>query len=60
MELDACCFPLPLPRVVIGAENAVAEEVPDVVAEVGAFREVREFGLEEVLDVARIGGDDAV
>lgn len=60
VELDAGDFALPPPRLVVGAEYAVPEEVPDGVAEVGALGEVGELGLEQVLEVARVRCHHAV
>jgi len=60
VELEAGRLALPPPHLVVGAEDAVAEEVPDGVAEVGALGEAPEPGLEEVLQVPRVGGDHAL
>lgn len=60
MKLDARRLSLPLPRVSVGAEYSIAEKISDGVSEIRAFWEIREVGLEKVLQVAWVRGDDAV
>lgn len=60
VELEAGRLPLSLPRLVVGAEYTIAKKIADGVPEIRAFGENGELGLEKVLQVARVGSDDAV
>jgi hypothetical protein len=50
---------LPQPAVAVGVEDAAAEQVLDHGHPELALGVVAEVGLENVLDVGRVGGDDA-
>lgn len=60
MELDAGGLSLPEPRLVVGVEYPVTQKITNRVAEVMSFREVGELGLEKMLKVTRIGGDNTI
>lgn len=60
VKLEAGGLALPAPGLVVGVEDAVAQEIPERVAEVLALGIVRELGLEHVLQVSRVCGDDTV
>lgn len=60
MELDARRLPLTLPRVSIGVEYSIAEQVANVTEKELSLWEVGELGLEEVLQITRVAGDDGV
>lgn len=60
VELEAGRLPLSLPCLVVGAEDPVPEEIADGVTEIRAFGEIGELGFEKVLQVTRVGSDDAV
>lgn len=60
MKLDARNLSLPEPRLVIGIEYPISEKIANRVPEVMAFGEIRELGLQEMLEVPRIGGDNTV
>lgn len=60
VELVAGGFPLQLPEVAVGVEDALPQKVSEKANEAVAFRVVVEVGLQHVLHVQRVGGDDAV
>ena len=60
MELEAGRLALAAPRVVVGVEDAVAEQIPDGVPEVLPLGKAGELGLKHELEVSRIGRDHAV
>lgn len=57
-ELETGSLALETPVVAVGVEDAGAEEVMEDGGEGGAFWVVVEVGLEDVLNVGRVGGDD--
>ncbi|KAJ6853243.1 uncharacterized protein M6B38_251165 [Iris pallida] len=59
-ELEAGHLALEVPELAVGVEDPVAEEVPEDGGEGLPLGEVVEVGLEHVLDVVRVGGDDVV
>ncbi|KAB1200005.1 hypothetical protein CJ030_MR0G008649 [Morella rubra] len=48
------------PEMTVDVEDAIAKELREEVAEVRAFDVVREVGMEEVVNVGGIGGEDAM
>lgn len=60
MELDTCCLPLTLPRVVVGVEDSISEQVVEGGPEILPLGEVCKLGLQEVVQVPGIGCDHAV
>ena len=58
VELHAVGPALDLPEVAMGVDHVVAEEIEDDGPDSRAFGEVVEVGLEDVLDIGQVGGDD--
>ena len=60
MEFNACCLPLSLPSLIVGVEYPVTKKIMNSVSKEWPFWKIGKLGLEKMLEITRVRGDNAV